>query len=176
MHQFIYSIFKNISSAHYYRVIKDDYNYYWYNKHKLVTNDESFIWGKTGYTKLSKRILISNYVENNMDLIVVTINDSNDWNSHKKLVNDLDEYVFYKIFEKGIHEIVLDKKYYLIASNTISMPILETELPYIQIEFIIYNTKALLMVRTSNILIYQTDINLYDKNNINIDDALEKLF
>ena len=53
-----------------------------------------------------------------MNLIIVTINDSNDWNHHKNLINDLDDYEFKTIFnievydKKNINPEILIKELY----------------------------------------------------------------
>ena len=44
--------FVAISSAHQYTCKSKDSNYSWYNKHKLVTSDNEFLWGKTGVAPL----------------------------------------------------------------------------------------------------------------------------
>ena len=75
--------FVEISSAHTYKCMTKESSYSWSNKHKLVTNDDNFIWGKTGYTKKAKRILVSNYIKDNMDVIIVTINKNDDWKYHQ---------------------------------------------------------------------------------------------
>mgnify|MGYP003291817297 CR=1 FL=1 len=60
---------------------------YFRHKHRLVHNTEEIIGGKTGYTEKAKRTLVSTASSNNMNLIVVTIRDSDDWNTHKELYN-----------------------------------------------------------------------------------------
>ena len=66
-------------------IVKTNYKTYsWTNKNKLLKYN--FITGgKTGYTEKAKRTLVSTATINNMELIVVTIKDSDDWNTHLDL-------------------------------------------------------------------------------------------
>lgn len=55
----------------------------WRNKNRLLTDlYESSTGGKTGYTKLAKRTLVSTASKENMNLIAVTLNGPDDWNDH----------------------------------------------------------------------------------------------
>ena len=58
--------------------------YVWHNKNKLL-NEKYITGGKTGYTTTAKRTLVSTASSNHLDLIVVTLRDSDDWNTHKSL-------------------------------------------------------------------------------------------
>lgn len=57
------------------------------NHNKLLWSVEGAIGVKTGYTKAAGRILVSAAERNGRRLIVVTINDGNDWNDHAALYN-----------------------------------------------------------------------------------------
>ena len=58
--------------------------------------------GKTGYTEKAKRTLVSTASKNNINLIAVTINDSDDWNTHISLYDKIfDNYINYKVLNKG---------------------------------------------------------------------------
>ncbi len=83
-------------------------SYSWTNKNKLLKYD--FITGgKTGYTEKAKRTLVTTANINNMDLIVVTIRDSDDWNTHLDLYNYAKEnYIAYKVLNKSKFKIEND--------------------------------------------------------------------
>ena len=167
--------FKTISSTHIYSCQSNIRNYTFVNKHKLVNKEEEFLWGKTGYTKKAHRILVSNYVRDNMDVIIVTINHSNDWSFHKEVVNSLDEYEFKKIYKKGIYQITFDKKYYLNIKNDIVIPLKDNEYQNTAIKFRLYTDKAILDVYLNNTLIYSSQLEVYDKNSIDLDLLIEIL-
>ena len=59
--------------------------YKWTNKNKLLLSYEYCTGGKTGFTKKAKRTLVTTASKNGMNLIIVTFNDGNDFNDHKKL-------------------------------------------------------------------------------------------
>ena len=64
----------------------ENWNYVWRNKNKLLTQlYEYTTGGKTGYTKLAKRTLVSTAAKNDYDLIAVTLNAPDDWNDHIKM-------------------------------------------------------------------------------------------
>lgn len=58
---------------------------YFVNKHKLIQSKDFVTGGKTGYTTNAKRTLVTSALKNNMELIVVTFNCGNDWESHLAL-------------------------------------------------------------------------------------------
>ncbi len=165
--------FKKISSTHTYSCNSDTTKYSWVNKHKLVKNDELFVWGKTGYTKKSKRILVSNYVKDNMDVIVVTINRSDDWNYHRLLVNSLHGYDFIPIYKKGIYDTKMDVSYYIYIKNDIYLPLKKNEYDSISLKFRLYQNKAILDVYYKNNIICNYDITVYDKKSIDLDLLIE---
>lgn len=76
--------FVAITGAKSYHSEKRDYA--WGNKNKLLTHYYPYvIGGKTGYTKVAGRTLISIAVKNGVTLIVVTLQDPNDWQDHIRL-------------------------------------------------------------------------------------------
>lgn len=84
------------------RLVKTNYKtYLWHNKNKLLKTYEYCTGGKTGFTEKARRTLVTTASKDNMNLVVVTLNDPNDFKDH----NDLYEKYFkkYKSFK------VLDK-------------------------------------------------------------------
>lgn len=85
--------------------------YIWHNKNKLLSYDY-ITGGKTGYTEKAKRTLVSTASKNNIDLIVVTIKDSDDWNTHKSLYEKIfDNYINYKVLNKNTFKVEKDSYY-----------------------------------------------------------------
>ncbi len=77
-------------------VAKTSYkSYTWYNKNRLLSEYKYTTGGKTGYTKKAKRTLVTTASKDNKNLIIVTFNDSNDFNDHKILYDN-----FFKNYEK----------------------------------------------------------------------------
>lgn len=85
--------------------------YVWHNKNKLLSYDY-ITGGKTGYTERAKRTLVSTASKDNMNLVVVTLNDSDDWNTHKNLYTDaFNTYRSLKIINKNNFQVLKDKYY-----------------------------------------------------------------
>lgn len=86
--------------------------YLWNNKNKLLKNYKYTTGGKTGFTEIARRTLVTTASKDNINLVAVTLNDGNDFEDHK----DLFEYAFekyssYQILEKGNIQIYDDKYY-----------------------------------------------------------------
>ena len=85
--------------------------YVWYNKNKLLSRD--FITGgKTGYTEKARRTLVSSASKNNMNFIVVTIRDSDDWNTHLSLYDyAFKNYYNVRVLSKKNFKVIGDNLY-----------------------------------------------------------------
>lgn len=102
--------------------------YIWHNKNKLLTYDY-VTGGKTGYTDKAKRTLVSTASKNNINLVVVTIKDSDDWNTHKNLYEKIfDNYINYKVLNKNTFKIEKDSYYkYLYIKDDIYITLKKEE-------------------------------------------------
>lgn len=163
------SIFKEIASSHDYSCKTKESNYVWHNKHKLVTSKNEFIWGKTGYTKKSKRILVSNYELKEKNLLIVTINDGNDWNHHQQMANNTESYHFINVFKKGVYNTKQDVDYYLHIPSDITVPVKKSEKENVKLIFKLYKNYARLEIYLNNLLIMNQRVEVYSKENFDID-------
>ena len=85
--------------------------YIWHNKNKLLQYDY-ITGGKTGYTEKAKRTLVSTASKDSLNLIVVTIKDSDDWNTHKTLYEKtFENYKSYKVLNKKTFSVPGDTYY-----------------------------------------------------------------
>ena len=85
--------------------------YKWKNKNKLLFQYKYTTGGKTGFTKKARRTLVTTASKNNINLVVVTLNDGNDWQDHKKLFEyGFNNYQKHQILKKG--EIHISDNYY----------------------------------------------------------------
>ena len=95
--------------------------YHWYNKNKLLNTYKYCTRGKTGFTKKARRTLVTTASKNNMNLIVVTFNDGNDFNDHKSLYEKyFNNYEVIKVIDKEDDygkNIKLKDDYYLIKDK-----------------------------------------------------------
>ena len=161
--------FVSISSSHQYSCKTKESSYSWHNKHKLVTSDNDFLWGKTGYTKKSRRILVSNYIKENKNLIIVTINDGNDWNHHRNLAKDNSKYNFITIFKKGVYDTRREVPYYLYIPNDIVIPMKTKEKEKVSMNFRLYKSYAILEVYLDETIILKQKIEVFSKETFDID-------
>ncbi|WP_188206055.1 D-alanyl-D-alanine carboxypeptidase family protein [Alkalibacillus aidingensis] len=68
------------------RYLSDQVGYYWMNKNKLLmTFDQVCTGGKTGYTSVAGRTLVTTAEQDGKEIVVVTIDASDDWNDHRVL-------------------------------------------------------------------------------------------
>jgi len=84
-------------------IVKSSYKTYkWVNKNKLLSTYKYCNGGKTGFTKKAHRTLVTTASNDNMNLIVVTFNDGNDFNDHKNLYEKyFNNYERVKIVDKN---------------------------------------------------------------------------
>ena len=94
--------------------LRTNMNYYsWVNKNKLLHSHDYITGGKTGFTDIAKRTLVTTASKDNVNLVVVTLNDGNDFVDHINLFEEaFDNYTNYNILKEGEIEII-DENYYL---------------------------------------------------------------
>ncbi len=80
--------FREVSSAVNYTYEMNGKTAHWQNKHRLVRSNEFAVAGKTGFTKAAGRTLATYFEKENKKIIVVTLNDGNDWNTHRQLAEE----------------------------------------------------------------------------------------
>lgn len=77
-------------------------SYVWQNKNKLLERYPYSTGGKTGYTSVAKRTLVSTAKKDDLQLIAVTLNDPDDWQDHVSLFDwGFDHYHLLRIVNKG---------------------------------------------------------------------------
>lgn len=98
--------FVKISGTKKYNIKTNIKSYSWINKNKLLNNYDRCIAGKTGFTKKARRTLVTASSYNNSNLVVVTLNDGNDFNDHKDLYEKIfKNYTSVKLLDKNNFEI-----------------------------------------------------------------------
>jgi len=94
-------LFKKIVSTKKHKVKTDVKSYIWTNKNKLLYTYKYTTGGKTGYTEKAGRTLVTSASKDNLNLIVVTIKDGNDFKNHKELYEyGFKNYSMEKVFDK----------------------------------------------------------------------------
>lgn len=106
-----YDEYREIVKTKEYTVKTNYKTYVWHNKNKLL-NYDYVTGGKTGYTEKAGRTLVSSASKDDMNLIVVTIRDSDDWNTHIELYNyAFSDYTSYKVLNKDNFNVIGDTYY-----------------------------------------------------------------
>ncbi len=104
-------VYREIVKTKKYTVKTNLKSYIWHNKNKLLEYDY-ITGGKTGYTERAKRTLVSTASKDNMNFVVVTINDSDDWNTHKSLYEmAFNNYKSIKVINKKTFTVLNDHYY-----------------------------------------------------------------
>lgn len=130
--------FKKIVSRKKY-FLKTNMNVYkWTNKHKLLYSYKYMTGGKTGYTKIAKRTLVSTASKDGLNLVAVTINDGSDFKDHVNLFDEaFNNYNNYLLVKKGEINIpgedYYKKRFYI--KNNISYPLSVDEKNIIKIKY-----------------------------------------
>lgn len=105
------STFREIFKTKKYTTKSSNKSYVWHNKNKLLS-EEYITGGKTGFTEKARRTLVSTGSKNNINIVVVTLNDPNDWDDHKSIYNNIfNKYISYQVLNKNKFKID-DEEYY----------------------------------------------------------------
>ncbi|MCI9281631.1 MAG: D-alanyl-D-alanine carboxypeptidase [Bacilli bacterium] len=138
--------FRSIFGSRNYKASSNLKDYVWAGKNKLFSMYEYTTGGKTGYTMAAHKTLVTTASKENKNLVVVTLNDSNDFVDHKNL--------YEKYFKEYEAVLALDKNNFKVDNNQYK----NTEL-YIKKEYY-----ALVKENEKNDL--KVNINLYKYDNV----------
>lgn len=138
-------------------MVETDMNVYsWTNKNKLLFSYKNLIGGKTGFTKIARRTLVTSAFSDGLNLVAVTLNDGNDFLDHKNLF----EYGFssfnnYKILERGVINIPdddIDSNYEYYIENDFTYSLQGDEVKDLYLKYVIEKND-----NTGNIEVYLGD-------------------
>lgn len=111
----------------------------WKNKNRLLTEKYKYTTGgKTGYTKLAKRTLVTTATKGDLDLIAVTLNAGDDWNDHIFMYETaFNNYDLAEVISSGpvkaVHDDFYKKKIYI--KSTVDYPVTSSEQSKIRIHY-----------------------------------------
>ena len=169
-------------------VLKTNMNVYsWNNKNKLLKLYKYATGGKTGYTKIAKRTLVTTASKNNINLVVVTLNDGDDWNDHIELFDyGFNTYKKYSILKKGKIEVpdTQYKNYQYYIKNNFNYILDNIEKDNIILKFKIEKNKIIknnmkigkIEVYLTNTLIYTDDLYISKKEKTTFLDKVKGWF
>lgn len=111
----------------------------WKNKNRLVTElYKHSTGGKTGYTKLAKRTLVSTASKDGENLIAVTLNAPDDWNDHIGMFEyGFKRYDYKTVLEKGFIDKFDDEFYegHVYVKRDVIMTLQNSEEESVRIEY-----------------------------------------
>ena len=123
------------------RLVKTNYKtYIWYNKNKLLKSYKYCTGGKTGFTKKARRTLVTTASKDNKNFVIVTLNDSNDFQDHLNLYEEYFKiYNNYKILDKNKTHFK-NKNYYI--KNDRYLTLTTEEYKIIKKEIVLYKNNV----------------------------------
>jgi len=125
-----YPLFRKISGTYQYISKNKEKTYLWYNRNKLLKMYQYTTGGKTGYTPSAGKTFVSTASKNNLNLTIVTLDDSNTYENHKALYEKTyKNYQGYKVVDAKNFD--LDKKYRI--KESFSYPLTKEEKENIKI-------------------------------------------
>lgn len=124
------SIYRKIISTKKYNAKSSIKSYLWYNRMSLLNNYKYCVGGKNGYTPSAGKTLVSIAKKNNIVLTIVSLNDNDLYNNHKKLYNKfINNYNLYTIIDKNNFKISSNfSKEQLYIKNSFRYPLTKDEL------------------------------------------------
>ncbi len=134
-------LFKKIVGTKKHTVTTNEKTYVWSNKNKLLYTYKYTTGGKTGFTDKANRTLVTSASKDGLNLIMVTLNDGNDFSNHKELYEyGFNNYKMVKVFDKDKMDLP-NKKIY--AKDDFFYPITESEKELINVDYQISDRKDL---------------------------------
>ncbi|WP_053376703.1 D-alanyl-D-alanine carboxypeptidase family protein [Paenibacillus sp. FJAT-27812] len=125
---------KNVPNPH------DNWEYSYKNKNKMLTMYEGADGVKTGYTKKSLRCLVSSATRQGQQLAAVTINDSDDWSDHRKMLDwGFGNYPLQEIASKG--QTIAGYPY--AVGQSFKYPLAEEESQMIQSRLVLHDMESM---------------------------------
>ena len=178
-------MFREITGTKKKTVKTDEKTYVWSNKNKLLYTYKYITGGKTGYTEKANRTLVTSASKNNMNLIVVTLNDGNDFENHKELYEyGFNNYSMEKVFDKDKMDLPNKNMY---ALDDFFYPVTEEEKKLINVDYKIKDKKnyknnekvGIAVIKLGNKIIHEEKIYILKKekqsSNKNLFDKVFKL-
>ncbi len=137
-------VFREIFGTKKYTVKTNYKTYSWTNKNKLLLSEDYITGGKTGFTKKAHRTLVTTGSRNNINVVIVTLNDGNDFIDHKNMYEEIfRKYKSVKVLDKDKIRIKGEKLYKdntLYINNEIYVSVLSDK-DKIEIDYNIYENK-----------------------------------
>lgn len=165
--------FRKIFNTDKYVAKSDIKTYHWTNKNKLLKYNY-VTGGKTGYTKKAGRILVTTGNINNMNVVIVSIKDPDDWQDHISLYEKVkNEYQNIQIINHNDLYQINNEKYYVKNDYYYTLKKCDINKLYNRYEF--RDNEGYIKIYLNNKLIYE-DILYVKKKQSKFISWLKKIF
>jgi D-alanyl-D-alanine carboxypeptidase (penicillin-binding protein 5/6) len=111
----------------------EKWDHRWRNKNKMLYLYEGADGVKTGYTKLSKRTLVSSATRSGQQLAAVTLNDGDDWTDHARMFDFGFKYYPSQVIHKSGQPLAGTS---FVSPTTFTYPLEENERPRTEVKLI----------------------------------------
>ena len=138
-------IFREIFKTKIYKCKSNYKTYTWQNKNRLLYKLPYVNGGKTGFTTKARRTLVTTSSYKDLNVVIVTLNDPNDFKDHECLYKKIyEKYKLITLIKKDDFKIKKDKyynKHKLYINNDIKVPLSKNEINDIKIKYILNDNK-----------------------------------
>ncbi len=175
------NIFKMIVGTKIYTTKSDKKSYEWSNKNKILKLYDKATGGKTGYTPLAKRVLVTSASNKDLDVVISSFNNIYDYDLHTKLYEDVfNNYRNYLIVNKDTFKLEVDDSDKLYIKESFSYPLTSKEKEKITTKIDMNNDnksniKGYLYVYLDNEIIKKIDIYKQEEKT-SFFDKIKKIF
>ena len=167
--------FREIFATKNYSVKTNKKSYSWTNKNRLLHEYDFITGGKTCFTYKARITLVTTSSSNNIDLVVVTLNDPNDFEDHLTLYTEIfKKYEAIKVLDKKNFKIKEDTEYKndtLYIKDDVYIPVLKEEKNSISIKYELFKNNNYMngdVVGSAKIYIKEElvkEVNIYVEKN-----------
>ena len=173
-------LYREITKTKYYNVQTEIKSYSWTNRNKMVFTYPFFETGKTGYTPQAGKTFVSSAKKNDLELTIVSLNDSNHYENHRLL--------YEKMFNKYQNVLLVSKDEFnrknkdLVLKKDIYYPLISSEKKNIDIKLIVNkNTDSELIISLNKKeilkeIVYKKEIKNNQNNKETIMNKIKKIF
>lgn len=168
--------YKEVTTTKYYDVKTDIKSYSWVNRNKMLFTYPYLTSGKTGYTPKAGKTFVSTSKKDDLELTIVSLDDSDYYNNQEKLYNAMfDKYKNYLLVSRDEFESEYSDYY---IKEDIYYPLTKEERENIEIK-IVDNTKIVISLNNSDLyeeMIYKKEKENIKNNDISFWEKIKKFF
>lgn len=149
--------YQEVTSTKYYDVQTNLKSYSWINRNNLVFTYPYFVSGKTGYTPAAGKTFVSTAKKNNLELSIVSLDDSNHYENHKNLYEKMfNKYQNYLLV--SMDSFNMEHDYYL--KKDIYYPLTKDEKDEVDIKLVVNDMTnyGSIVIVLNNKEIYKEDV------------------